>query len=121
VGVPDIVPVIPVPLIVIPCGIVPKFNEYVYGAVPPLAVSTTLYGSIVFPEGIVGGSIVIFGALIDSTYCSVPENPYLSVAVILNLNVPAIPVVPLNCTRSLSPETSSVIPSGRLAALTVNV
>ena len=90
-GVPDIVPLDET---VRPAGMVPPVFAYVYGAVPPIAVSDWLYDVPTIPSGSVGGEITIAGQVSAIEYARLPVHVNASVTVIVKGEEPDTVGVP---------------------------
>ena len=101
-----------------PVGKLPRVTAYVYGAVPPDAVTLWLYARPCVVAGRLGGAID--NAAGDDTvmeYARDPVEPTVSVAVIVKLNVAAAEGVPV----SAPVDELSARPAGKLPAVTAKV
>jgi hypothetical protein len=109
VGVPPIAPV--AVLSVTPAG--KPVADQVYGALPPVAASVTLYGEFTTPPGSVAVEIVKAGAIVSDRFLVADTCVGLveSVTVIATVLVPAAVGVPL-----ITPFASIVSPGGRPVA-----
>jgi hypothetical protein len=89
--VPDTTPFVAVN--VRPVGKVPADTLNVYGLAPPLAVTVWLYGVPVVPFGKLLGATVTAAQVNSCTvYDRLPVQPYASVAVIVKVLVPGLPL-----------------------------
>ncbi|CAJ0822896.1 hypothetical protein LMG18101_05256 [Ralstonia flaminis] len=118
VGVPDSVPV---ELSVKPTGRAPAVTAYVYGPLPPLALTAWLYAVAIAGLGSVAGATAMVGTDTVSAYVPVtaygPLPELLSVAVTLKLTVPAVVGVP----DSVAVPAFQLRPVGKLPLLTTKV
>ena len=101
-----------------PVGKLPAVTVYVYGAVPPDAVTVWLYARPCVVAGRLAGAID--NAAADDTvteYARNPVAPTVSVAVIVKLNVAAVVGVPVSAPVA----ELSVRPVGKLPEVTAKV
>src|SRR5215468_8371412 len=114
VGVPDSSPAVDS---VKPLGREPVVTANVYGDVPPLPVSVSLYVVPMVPPGSVVGLTVIAAGQTRTVYARAPvHTPVLSVAVTVKLKLPSALGVP-----DRAPAVESVRPVGSDPEVTANV